>query len=286
MSSDLQARQSLEALVRHVLVHQNEPVPGITYEELATRIGRLNKHAVPWARGMGSVVLKKMGHLLKGVSVGWGEPIPDIQCLAVLKNGPNKGLPDDGIKEFWPEYPKLTRSEKEIHVEAQRKRVMEFGSRWNMVLRYLNLPEIRPESVFGRVFGAGGESPAHKALKEFVKSHPGLFGVDASAEALTEYALPSLDTVDVLFKTPACWTAVEVKSSVSDGVSGDYERGLYQTVKYSAILEAMKRDSRFLTPPTTNVVLVLQSKLPANLRTLKSALQVRLFENVEPQQHI
>jgi hypothetical protein len=226
-----------------------------------------------------------MGRLLRSAEVGWGERIPYIQCLAVQKTGPNKGLPDDGIKEFWEDYPRLTRIEKEHKNQAERELVAQFGSRWNAVLQQLDLPEVQPEStVAARRRGATGESPAHKALKEFVKLNPNLVGVEAGAQVFTEYALPSLDTVDVLFKAPMCWTGVEVKSAVSEGMVGDYERGIYQTVKYEAILRAMQQDFRYATPQAIQVFLVLEKSLPSFLKSVASNLHVAVLENVKPKE--
>src|SRR5258706_14974025 len=50
-----QARSTLAQLVAHVFAHQNGPIKGLTYEELATRIVRVNKHVVGHAHGMGQV---------------------------------------------------------------------------------------------------------------------------------------------------------------------------------------------------------------------------------------
>ncbi len=281
MNSDLAAKKSLEVLVRHVLAYQNEPLPGITYEELAFKIGRINKHGVGHAHGMGGI-LGKMGHLLCNLEVGWKERIPHIQCLVVKKTGSNKGLPDDGISEFWKDYPNLTMVEKEHKTQAEREFIAQFGSRWNSVLRALNIPEIQVlDTVPRRKFGYGGESPAHKALKEFVKQNPSLVGISSDANVFIEYAFPSLDTVDVLFKTPTCWTAVEVKSAVSDGVLGDYERGIYQAVKYTAILRAMQQDTKYKVPEEIRVFLVLEKSLPVSLKQIANRLHVEVVENVK-----
>ena len=282
MKSEVAARGSLRELVMHVLAHQHESLPGITYEDLAFRIGRLNKHGVGHGHGMGNV-LAIMGHLLKGLEVGWGESIPHIQCMVVQKTGPNKGLPDDGIKEFWPDYPKLSLLEKVHKAQAERERVSQFGSRWNAVLRQMDLSEVTPgrrPPVSG--LRGGGESLAHKALKEHVKNNPALVGADATAEVYTEYVLPSLDTVDVLFKSSARWTAVEVKSTVSDGVQGDYERGLYQIVKYTALLEAMRRDPNYSVSATLRVILVLENSLPTALVPLKTTLGITVIDRIKP----
>ena len=286
MNSADSAKDSLLELVKHVLAHQGESLAGITYEKLASRIGRLNKHGVGHGHGM-AAVLGNMGRLLRNLGTEWGERIPHIQCLVVRKTGINQGLPDDGIKEFWQDYPRLTLAEKRAMAQAERNKVAQFGSRWNRVLQQLGLPpvEANPKAVAGQ-FGAGGESPQHKALKEYVRCRPDLVGVEDGADAFTEYALPSLDTVDVLFKTEKCWTGIEVKSVVSEGVAGDFERGIYQVVKYSAILEAMKRDEDFRVPEKIKVILVLEGMLPFNLRTLAARLFVKVIERVKPTQAV
>jgi len=270
----------LVELVKHVLAHQGKTLTGITYEELAQRIGFFNKHQKPHPR-LGKI-LGKMGHLLETVDLGWQESIPALQALVVVKRGKNKGLPDDGIKEFWDGYDHLTRIEKQNKAHAEWKEIADFGSRWNAVLENLNRSPIQLTSPPTRRFGAGGESPAHRALKEFVACNPALVGVGAEAEVFPEYALPPLDKIDVLFKSSVHWTAVEVKSAVSDGVLDDYERGVYQIVKYSAILEAMRRDSRYSVPESIKVILVLEKSLPAALTSLAANLQITVLESVTP----
>jgi len=48
-----------------------------------------------------------------------------------------------------------------------------------------------------------------------------------------------------MFKAEGVWVGVEVKSRVSDGSPDDYERGLYQVVKYKEVLEAQ---AQLITP--------------------------------------
>ena len=108
------AEKSLYELVKYVFSHSLETIEGISYEDLAFRIGRRNKHGKGHGRGMGKV-LGEMGRILRRLDGKWEEPmphIPHINSLVVSKSGPSKGLPDEGIKEFWPEYPKLSRREK------------------------------------------------------------------------------------------------------------------------------------------------------------------------------
>jgi hypothetical protein len=281
MTHEELAERCLVALVSHVLAHQDRPLVGLTYEELARRIGFLDKNGDPQAR-LGKV-LGKMGHKLEAIEVTFPEGIPHIQSLVVGKGGPNRGIPDDGIKEFWDGYDRLSRAEKENKAFAEWQTIADFGSRWNTVLQLLQLPVVAaPGIVAAQPRGRGGESAAHKALKAHVKANPQIVGVEAGAESFEEYALPSLDTLDVLFKMPTCWTAVEVKSSVSDGVPGDYERGLYQIVKYTALLQAMRRDPKYPVPENLRVILVLENSLPVALVSLKTTLGITIIERIKP----
>lgn len=278
--SDVQARQSIEALVAHVAAHLGDLLEGITYQELARRICRLDKHGKPYARGMGPV-LSRMGKLLEGIEGEWGESIPYIQGLVVQKSGHLKGLPSYGVAEFWPGFTEMSRAEKLNRVKAEHTQIAAFGSRWNRVLQELGLSEVVPEREHkGSRYGSLGESEAHRALKEHVRDRPDIVGLDRDTPGILEYELPSLDTIDVLFKAPAEWVAVEVKSKVSDRLPEDYERGIYQTVKYAALLRAMARDDNYAVPSGCRTMLVLESRLPRQYAGLARAFGTTLVENV------
>jgi hypothetical protein len=105
MTSDEYALSCLKELVKHVFEHRNVSLDGLPYGDLSRRIGRMNRRGIGNPRGMGPL-LDKMGHLLQDLEGKWGERIPQIQSLVVKKAGACKGLPSDGIKEFWPDYPK------------------------------------------------------------------------------------------------------------------------------------------------------------------------------------
>lgn len=278
------ARASLRALVQCVFEAEG-PLCGITYSELASRIGRFNKHGEPHPR-MGNA-LGLMGHFLENIenSAGWSENIPHIQSLAVNKSGPLRGLPDDGINEFWSGYPDLSKEEKSNRVQLEYTHIKDFGSRWNDVLRALDLPEVVVGDSIGnttrkRFLGKGGESPQHKALKEYVSKNPALVGASPEDSVYFEYALPSLDALDVLFKGRDRWVAVEVKSAVSDNMPSDYERGLYQCVKYRSILEAMQKDPAYQVPNQLHVVLVLESRLPKQYVRLAEVLNATVKSDI------
>lgn len=291
MSGETIAHRCLVGLVKHVLSHQGQTLTGINYQDLASNIGLFNKHDEPHCRLGKSLGI--MGHMIAAVDVGWGEKPPILQSLVVSKHN---GLPSNGMNEFWPGYEKLSDIEKRSKSLAEWQVIADFGSRWNTVLRALGLKEVekgvpplaqssqsrvRAQKAASTPRRGHGESPAHAALKEYVKRNPLIVGADKAATAFTEYALPSLDTLDVLFKMPDRWVGVEVKSSVSDQVPGDYERGVYQAVKYRALLEAMRKDARHAVPDSVEVVLVLEGRLPATLKALVKVLSVGLAENIK-----
>jgi hypothetical protein len=225
-------------------------------------------------------VLGKMGHLLQGLEGEWGEPIPQIQSLVVQKTGNGKNLPDDGIREFWPDYPNMSHAEKEARTRIEHLKIVNFGSRWNDVLAKLNLPtvKVQDEAHFPKQFlGTGGESKQHKALKEFVRQHPELVDATSDWQSFIEYPLPSLDTIDVVFKSHEACISVEVKSAVSDAMPWDYERGLYQTIKYEALLKAMHRAGSHDVPSVIRSVLVLESSLPEQFKNIAQILGVAVF---------
>ncbi|MBI3822831.1 MAG: hypothetical protein HY289_09155 [Planctomycetes bacterium] len=276
------ALDSLSKLVEYVFEHRQGPIPPLTYQKLAARIGKLNRLGDPHPR-MGRI-LGKMGHMFDGLVGDWGEGIPHIQSLVVNKTGKLKGLPDEGIKEFWEEYPTLSRAAKEDKTRTEYKKIVAFGSRWNEVLASLDLPKLTQQDdapTDSKSFGKGGESEQHKALKEHVRQNPEIVGASKEWEAISEYALASLDEVDVLFKGDVSCIAVEVKSVLSDGCPDDYKRGLYQTIKYGAVLQAMILEETYGLPSQITSVLVLESVLPAQFRQLAEVLGVTVIENVK-----
>jgi hypothetical protein len=281
--TEQQPRESLLKLVQYVFSHRGGLIQAVTYERLAAWIGRVTKHGVGHAHGMGSV-LGRMGHLLQGIEGGWGEPIPHLQSLVVQKTGRFKGLPDEGIREFWPDYPDMTYAEKMNRIRIEHERIVSFGSRWNDVLAQVGLPPVTTRDAITAVrpvFGSGGESLQHKNFKDYVRQHPEIVGAESHWEAFVEYPLPSGDQIDVVFKSPTACIAVEVKASVSDGYAFDYERGLYQTIKYQAVLKAMATTGGYFMPSAIESVLVVESLLPPEYARLAEKLGIKFFEAVK-----
>jgi hypothetical protein len=138
VTEDQYARRALSELVLHVLSKRARPIEGLNYKDLAFRIGRRDKNGEGVGIGMGRI-LGKMGHILQQLEPSWGKQIPQIQSLVIDKTGKNRGLPADGIDEFWPNYTHLTRAQKQLRVRQEYRRILAFGSRWNEVLKRSNI---------------------------------------------------------------------------------------------------------------------------------------------------
>ncbi|MGK5035940.1 hypothetical protein [Janthinobacterium sp. LB3P118] len=269
------ARVALPALVEHVRCQHDDVLPTLTYSDLAEMIGWFDKNDKPHARGIGKVLHHVM-NLIDSVGSAWKEQLPFLTTVVVAAAGENHGLPESGIESRWPRYQSLSRAEKQARVFAEYTRILDFGARWEQVLSELGLTSGEP-CTGSR---GGGESDAHRALKEYVLNHPVEFGAQSCQFAQAEYALRSGDSIDVFFRSPQLWIGVEVKSIVSDRLIEDYERGIYQVIKYRAVLQAQAGVDHPHRPPTIRVLLALEGRLPATYRALAQRLGVEVREEV------
>lgn len=73
------------------------------------------------------------------------------------------------------------------------------------------------------------------------------------------------------------YVAVEIKSVISD--VSDIQRGLYQCVKYRAVLEAML--GVLGKPKNVRALLVLGGRFPTSLLSTKNMLNIDVIENVQ-----
>lgn len=280
------AKRALLALVDHVREQQDGVLVPLTYVQLAALISRYNKHGVPWARGLGTV-LGQVTALVSDASAGIAETPPFLTTIVVRASGKDAGLPGIGIEGSWSGYIQMSRAEKQDRVRLEYDRILAYGSRWEDILRLADLiPTVDPVNpptpeAPHRGWG-GGESKAHSDLKNFVLHHPHLFGAETASFAQAEYALRSGDVIDVMFKSEEIWIGVEVKSRTSDAAPGDYERGIYQVVKYKAVLQAQASVDYPERVPSIQVWLALESKLPDEYRTIINNLRVQLQEGLTP----
>jgi hypothetical protein len=128
-----------------------------------------------------------------------------------------------------------------------------------------------------KIFGRGGESASHKQFKEYIASNPHVLIENSDEyEAQVEFTLPSLDSIDVVFTSKAERIGVEVKSHISS--IDDITRGLFQCVKYTALLKAYHKAIN--SELDTKVVLVLESTFPDALKNLRELLEIDVRDNI------
>lgn len=266
----VRAREALPLLVR-----QAEAGAPVFYSGLAEELGMPNPRNLNY-------VLGSIGQSIELLSKVWKVKVPPIQCLVVNKS---TGLPGEGIGWFLvkqEEFATLPLRQKRAIVEAELQHVFSYP-RWQEVLQALELePAISDFTPFvNKASGGfgGGESDEHKALKAYVAQNPKVIGLGANVPiGTTEYLLPSGDCLDVSFSGKNIWVAAEVKSSVS--AEGDIVRGLFQCVKYRAVMEAvLLTESR---PQNARALLVLESKFPQALIPLRNMLGVEVVESISP----
>ena len=80
----------------------------------------------------------------------------------------------------------------------------------------------------------------------------------------------------MLFTGKMDWIAAETKSKISD--VADIYRGLYQCVKYRAVIEAYQSELGNL--PSCRTVLVIENEFPQELTELKNVLGVEVIDSV------
>lgn len=267
------ARTALPLLVRQAMARTP-----ITYSDLAQELRMPNPRNLNY-------VLGSIGQTLRLLSKQLGTIIPPIQCLVYNKF---TGLPGEGVGMFLNErgFAKLPLNVRKSMVQDALKSIYDFD-RWPRVLNALSLNaspsdfSVLLSQVTRRNGGGEGEGTRHKALKEYVARNPASIGLPTTTPpGQVERALPSGDSLDVSFRDKATWVAAEVKSACSD--VGDILRGIFQCVKYKAVMEAelLSRDQ----PRNARAILVLESVLPESLIPLKNLLEVEVIPSVTPSQ--
>lgn len=212
---------------------------------------------------------------------------PHAPSLNALVCNKNSDLPGEGLDYVFPYYSQCSLKEQKALVAKENLAAHEYD--WNPVLRELGLKALDVLSfndlkdyanrVFFKHFGKhgkGGESLHHKRLKDFIQDHPERIGIsDDITFCAAEFITLSQDRIDVLFKTKNTTYAVEVKSEISN--DDDIVRGIFQAVKYQAVLEAQGK----INGDTNDIksILVIGRMLPPMALTIAKILDVSVIEN-------
>lgn len=206
-----------------------------------------------------------------------GEEVPTLNALVKT---PKEGIPSDGFDFVYPNYNGLTLSEKLVFVAGINEKALNY-QKWDWVLDQLGLQPSKIITVQEleaiSVHGGGGEGKEHKAIKEFVYNNPDSLGITGVIRKETEHPLPSGDRLDVYFETSDCRYAIEVKPSTSP--EDDITRGIFQCVKYKAILEAMRKVDYGRYAIST--LLIVAGSMSNRNKQLAEALEIKYIEHLK-----
>lgn len=215
------------------------------------------------------------------------ERFPDAPPLNMLMVRADDGLPGDGATSFLQTYTGNDRLNRTTPTG-------QISNAWlNALQESISAVRQYPdwENVFQAVFGqpyeidtqvveageqdgqpggrGGGEGENHRRLRLWVRDNPAdvsAFYVGGMIE--TEFELASGDRVDVVYFKDGSWLAIEVKSR--DSSFSDLRRGIFQCVKYRAVLEAQEH----ATEMKVEVLLVTGKALPPELANLARRLEI------------
>lgn len=243
-----------------------------TYGDLIKELGKKRFSGIGTQLGMVDDVFKRFEELT-------GEQIPTLNALVKSKS---TMLPSPGFSYVYKSYPNMGDDEKRHLVALLNNDAINYKN-WDWVLSSLGLaPSIANIQVnekvirSGKFYGKGGEGENHKKLKEYVYQHPETLGLTGIIERETEYILLSGDRLDVLFVlADGSKVAIEVKPSTSP--DADVMRGLYQCIKYKAIMDA--EDNVHGVKPINSAILVIGGSLSPENRQVCETLGVTVKNN-------
>ena len=263
------------------LIHAAKRRSSVTYGEAARRLENDFEFETIFPTRMGIPAGALMYRIL--------EVQPDCPLLNILLVRQGDGMPGEGAGPFMADYlgqPRLARpGYRDGHPRRWRAACDEIAADvyafrdWDRVYRKAfgeRLPTAtRPEGTErdGTSHARRGEGPNHKALRLWIAKNPRrVRRAYANFETDTEVVLESADRVDVVYYGPASTVVIEVKSLDSDEL--DLRRGVFQCIKYRAVMEAMDTRSDALVVP----VLVTQTPLPGDLAELVRRHGIRYFK--------
>ena len=266
-----------------ILIQRAREGRPITYEDLAHELRvRFGFKEQPRKTQYGGPV-GLVGHVLEDLSQSRGETIPPINVIVVNKQ---TKLPGVGADELARSYHKSKRKK----FDSQDRRSMllgaiddvkNYGEQWVSVAK--DLGSILLTTKTGKLddgkaiklprikVGHGGEGVHHKALKQWVVNNPEhfkRFGNFKKGEP--EFLISSGDRPDVHFSNSRQRLAVEVKPS--EASNDDLKRGVYQVVKYRAVMRAEQRSLNHV--PNAQAILVSVKRPDDEIRLLMQRLQV------------
>ena len=257
------AQQAFPVLVRLALAARR-----VTYENFAGELRMPNPRNLDYVLGC-------VGNTLNSLD----SKIPLLQGLVINKSTKMPGIGFDGFIKKAGHHPQ-TPEKRSAAVERLRESIYAYDGKWLDVLSELERQKLisngwgkvvfdLPGAQTRQRFGTGGESKIHRQFKEWIADHPAEFGMPEKGNI--EYRFVSGDAIDVLFQSSKKIVGVEAKSRISN--NDDIKRGLFQVVKYRALIAAHQTSGDLPELPA-KVFLALATKLPRELDSLKNLLGV------------
>jgi len=253
--------------------------PFLTYKDI--------KHELEYQLGIKEIFPIQIGHVAGTLMDKILEIDPKAPLLNALITRPN-GVPGNGVGEYFadryenPRYrnwKSVSFKKKKDLVEEERTKIFSyrkwkktntklFGAKPRRKLRAYTGSEFdfEPPSHFG----GNAESDEHKKLKKWVAKHPKKIGLRKSyGIGEVESRLLSGDKIDVLFTDRLSFCTVEVKSIRSN--NADFERGIYQCVKYREVKKAEHAPYDI----EVHAILVTERELPGDIKERAKELNIK-----------
>lgn len=222
-----------------------------------------------------------MGHIqdiIDDLNNKYNKEIPTLNCLVVSKS---TGLPSDGFDYVVKNYSKLSLESKKGEIKKLNLDAHQYD--WNWVLDELGL---KPARIFddneleiiknSSSHPYGGEGIEHEALKKYVCSHPAAVGVKNVLYVDDEHDLLSGDCLDVYFECKGNkHVAVEVKPSTAN--NKEITRGIFQCVKYQAVMDASRAAD--YGNYDNEVILVIAGTMSEKNKQLANDLTINYIDN-------
>jgi hypothetical protein len=257
MTTELIKEYGNQVLPHLVLAAKTRKTP--TYREVADKIDchhRVMNHILGYIRD--EIIMPRNLPLINAIVINTGTHLPGDSWLP------------EGTSHLTPE---------EYRHEYEKFRDQVFAySGWDDLLKELGLAPIQPTvedldergraySEFAKRTG-GGEGEPHRLLKEYIAAHPEKIGVQPTKPATIEYPFISGDEADVVFDLADNeWAVVEIKN----GETGELVKGIYQAVKYRALLQAEKGHGN---PIYVDTVLVAY-QIPSDISSFAAKFGIR-----------
>ena len=276
---NLRSKVATEPLTRWLISAAKQQTT-LTYKEVKHRLEKKCKFDTIFSSRIGRIIGPVMDKIL--------ERKPSAPLLNVLLVRGDTRQPGGGAREYlaehFPEEKWLREKDAHKNYPDRWKRIVKQATKevyafphWEDLYKRVSGKSYEHDPVIiegkerdGLRWGRKGEGENHKALRLWVKDNPDrikkkFHGVRTE----TEVELLSGDRVDVVYYAKTETVAIEVKSR--DSNRDDLKRGIYQCVKYRAVLRAQDLQQTF---PVYSL-LVTESKLDPDLEHLAKKLGVK-----------